>query len=360
MKKLSFMLTFLFILLIGFKWYQQHYSYGYHPHELLNQVTIDEHLVNLKLSDNDQIPTGIYVDSLKFEGPNDVYLSGYIWQEFSAESLVKHRPGIVFPNSVGSTTMDEAYNITTDGNTVIGWYFEANLRQPFSYENYPIDHKTVWIKLLPKDFHSNVTLVPSLKSYDSTSQFSIFGISKDIVLAGWDINETFFDYMPLSFDTDFGLHDNHPRTNLPELTYHIVIERDFISAFMINITLLIVSLALLYSLIIMLTSDEELKPNFDSSVASAISGCAGIFFVVLIAHINLREHFPSSGIVYIEYFYLISYIFIMATAVVVYRFNSNKSLIRNRVFANDAALLKVGFWPLYSFCLCLITWVHFD
>ena len=82
---------------------------------------------------------------------------------------------------------------------LIGWYFEANLRQPFSYKDYPIDHKTVWVKLLPKDFYSNVTLVPSFNSYDSTSLYSIFGISKDIVLTGWEINETFFDYMPLSF-----------------------------------------------------------------------------------------------------------------------------------------------------------------
>lgn len=359
MKKLSFLLTLIFTLLIALQWNQNHTNYKNNDHELHNELSIANHLADFKFAEVDQIETGIYIDSLQFSGANDVYLSGYVWQEFSAELLAKHRPGVIFPNSVGSTIMEESYNKTIKGITAIGWYFEANLRQPFSYKDYPIDHKTVWVKLLPKDFNSNVILVPSLKSYDSTAISSIFGISKDIVLAGWDIDETFFDYMPLNFDTDFGLHDNHPRINLPELSFNIIIERDFISAFMINITLLLVSVGLLYGLIMMMTSDENLNSKFGSNVSSVIGSCAGIFFVVLVAHISVREKFPGSGIVYIEYFYLLSYVFIVATMVAIYKFNTNKNLATKGVLANEAALLKMGFWPLYSFCICLITWYQF-
>lgn len=359
MKALSFLLTFIFTSLIALQWYQEHTNYEYNDHGLFNQTAIDKHLENFELTEGDQIATGIYVDSLQFAGANDVYLSGYIWQEFSASSLEKHESGVIFPNSVGSTIMQESYKNSLNGITVIGWYFEVNLRQPFKYEDYPIDHKTVWIKLLPKNFNSNVLLVPSLASYDSTALDSVFGISKDIVLAGWDINETFFDYMPLSFDTDFGLHDNHPRVKRPELSFNIVIEREFLSAFIINITLLLVSISLLYGLIMMMTSNERLNSKFDSSVSSAIGSCAGIFFVVLIAHINVREKFPGSGIVYIEYFYLLSYMFIFATIVAIYSFNAYKHSEAKGLFANDAALLKMSFWPLYSCCICLITWYHF-
>jgi hypothetical protein len=359
MKKLSFLLTFIFTSLIALQWYLHHTNYEHNDHKLLNQTSIEKHLEDFELTGSDQVLTGVYVDSLQFLGSNDVYLSGYVWQEFSATSLEKHRPGVIFPNSVGNTTMEESYKSTLDGVTVIGWYFEVNLRQPFRYEDYPIDHKTVKVKLIPKDFNSNVILVPSLKSYDSTTQSSIFGISKDIVLAGWDINDTFFDYMPLSFDTDFGLHDNHPRTNLPELSFNIVIERDFISAFMINITLLLVSIALLYGLIMMMTSDDNLKSKYGSSVSSVIGSCAGIFFVVLVAHISVREKFPGSGIVYIEYFYLLSYMFILATIVAIYSFSTHQNSETKVFFANEAVLLKMSFWPLYSCCICLITWYHF-
>lgn len=217
---------------------------------MLDKQSIDNHLESFELTGNDEIATGIFVNSLQFVGANDVHVTGYVWQELSVQELEKHQPGVIFPNSMGSVIMKESYTSTIDGITIIGWYFEVNLRQSFSYKDYPIDHKTVWVKLLPKDFHNNAILIPSLKSYDKIVAHSPFGISKDIVLPGWDINDTFFDYRPLNFDSDLGLHDNHPRTNLPELSFNIVIERDFLSAFMINITLLIVCMALLLGTII--------------------------------------------------------------------------------------------------------------
>jgi hypothetical protein len=359
MKKLSLLLTFIFSLLIALQWYQHHTDYEYNDHELLNKQSIDDHLESFELTGSDEIATGIFVKSLQFVGANDVHVSGYVWQEFSVQELEKHQPGVIFRNSVGSSIMKESYTSKIDGITVIGWYFEVNLRQPFSYKDYPLDHKIVWIKLLPKDFHSNVILIPSLKSYDKIAAHSVFGIAEDIVVSGWSISDTFFDYMPLNFDTDFGLHDNHPRTNLPELSFNIVIERDFLSAFMINITLLLVSMTLLYSLIMIMTSNEELSSRFGSSVDSAIGSGAGIFFVILIAHISVKETFPSAGIVYIEYLYLLSYLFILSTIIAIYSFHADKNLKLKVFFDNEAALLKISFWPLYSFCICLITWYHF-
>ena len=359
MKILSFIVTTIFVLLIAFQWHLQHSHYQHGTHQLVDDDDTLHYLQKYEFHQADRIPTGIYVDSLKFSGPNDVHVSGYIWQEYSDELLVKHKPGVVFPDSVGGTIMKEAYKKNTDELTVIGWHFETNLRQAFSYSDYPIDHKTVWIKVLPSDFNSNAVLVPSLKAYDDTSKESIFGISEDIVLSGWYLVESFFNYRPVSFDTDFGLHDHHPKTKIPELTFNIVIERDFLSAFMINITLLLVSIALLYSLIIMTTSDERLRSKFGASVSSVIGSCAGIFFVVLIAHISIREQFTGSGIVYIEYFYLISYLFILGSAVSIYKFNSSEESARNYLLANDALVLKVGFWPLYTMLICIITWHHF-
>ncbi|MBA6233094.1 MULTISPECIES: hypothetical protein [unclassified Colwellia] len=359
MKLLSFTLTCVFTFLIAFQWYQQHSNFTHNAHQLVDQDAVFNSLLDYGQHKSDQIPTGVFIDSLEFTGPNDVHLSGYVWQEFSAEILEKHKPGVIFPNSIGNVIMKEAYRDVIAGITVVGWYFEVDLRQSFSYKNYPIDHKTVWLKILPDNFNSNLILVPSLNSYDSTAKLSTFGISQDIVLSGWALNESFFSYMRLNFDTDFGLHNDHPKTNLPELTFNIVIERDFLSAFMINITLLLVSIFLLYSLVLMMTSNKHLSSKFSASVSSSIGSCAAIFFVILIAHIDVRKHFPGEGIVYIEYFYLVSYFFIVSTAFTIYTFNSREKATTKGLFANDGILLKVSFWPIYTLLICLITWNHF-
>ena len=58
---------------------------------------------------------------------------------------------------------------------------------------------------------------------------------------------------------------------------NIVLNRKLFNAFFINITLLIVSMTLLYSLVIMITSDMDKKSEFEISVGGAVGTCSGLF-----------------------------------------------------------------------------------
>jgi hypothetical protein len=360
MKILSAFFSIIFASLIALIWYQEHTLYLPNENELVTDKGVIEHLHEYELSGEHyvQIPTGIYIGSLDFKSANDVYISGYVWQEFSTINLERYQEGVVFPEAVESMKIDEAYRTKMDGVTVIGWRFEANLRQRFNYKDYPIDHKTVRIKLLPKDFNSSLVLVPSLKSYEDVSVNTTFGLSKQILLEGWSINETFFDFLPIDIDTNFGLQDHH-RTIVPELAFNVVVKREFFSAFLVNITMLMVSMSLLFSLVMMMTSNPELKSVYYLSVSGTISSCAGMFFVVLIAHISLREKFPSSGIVYLEYFYVLAYVYIMAIALTGYLFNTKTEWQKRGLFLSDAYPIKLLYWPVYFFILLVVTWLHF-
>tara|TARA_R100001377_G_scaffold82441_1_gene62821 strand:+ start:244 stop:1329 length:1086 start_codon:yes stop_codon:yes gene_type:complete len=360
MKTIATLLSIGFAALVALIWYQEHTFYLPNENELLNDADVAQHLQQFDLTHERyaQIPTGIYLDSLHFKSANDVYVSGYVWQEFAPENLGSIREGVIFPDAVETLTIEEAYRINVDGVTVVGWYFEANLRQAFVYKNYPIDHKTIWIKLLPKDFDSSVVLVPSFRSYENISPGSSFGLATDILLEGWSVDETYFDLVAVKFDTNFGLADHH-RSIVPELTYNVVVKREFMSAFLVNITMLLVSMSLLFSLVMMMTTKEALKNAYDLSVSGSIGASAGIFFVVLIAHISLREKFPSSGIVYLEYFYILAYVYILLTALTSYLFNTKTEPAYTGLFKDDAYAIKLLYWPVYFFVLLFITWANF-
>ena len=75
---------------------------------------------------------------------------------------------------------------------------------------------------------------------------------------------------------------------------------------MVNVTILLISMALLYSLLSITPSNSDLKADFDINVGGAGRTCSGLFFIVLLAHIQLRQSFSGYGIVHMEYFYLIS------------------------------------------------------
>jgi len=131
-----------------------------------------------------KIKTGIFIQSLQFFNSTEVNLSGYIWQGYQDgvhDAIIpgQSEVGFIFPEQVNSGSdiePREVYRARNGDKGVIGWYFKATLRQPFDYSRYPFDHKTVWVHMWPKNFSSNIVLVPDYAAYKSTGASDIFGI----------------------------------------------------------------------------------------------------------------------------------------------------------------------------------------
>ena len=362
---LSVTASILFATLLVFKWYSIHQSYDPNDNQLASQEIVEQKLdefgVASPATQNARIrtPVGIFIQALEFESANDVSVSGYVWQVVPNDAVKDIEHGLVFPDAVGDMTLDEAYRFQSPDGLVVGWYFEANLRQAFDYRDYPLDHKTVWVRLWPKTFNSQTVLVPALDTYHTTGLNDEFGISEAIVLDGWRIEETFFDYAPTQFDTNFGFGESFEKSSTPELKFNVVLNRQLLQAFMVNITILLVSMALLYSYVAMITSDQDLMGDFDMNVGGTVTTCSALFFVILLAHIQLREIFPGSGIVYMEYFYIASYFFILMVSIYIYLFYKNPDWRQSWLFANEGRVLKVAFWPAYLMLNYAATVIHY-
>lgn len=340
-------------------WIDESRNYLPNDNELYNDDKVNQYLTELSIDNESTIfsRVGIYIDSLQFITSNDVELSGYIWQKIDKNDLEKISFGVIFPESIGGTTMEEHYTYETEDSIIKGWYFETILRQQFNYSKYPLDHKTVWIRMLPFDFSSEMVILPDFASYKATGVEDSFGVSKDIVLNNWTFTETFFDYHLMEFDTSFGLGDEYTRKNHPELSYNIVIERNFAQAIMANLTLMLVIMALLYSLVLMITTEEDkLLNNYGMSASGAIGTASALFFSVLIAHINLRSMFAGQ-FVYMELFYYLSYVFILAISILIYVFMRELKNTKHMIIRSNAAFFKIIYWPLYFAVILIFTYI---
>ena len=111
------------------------------------------------------------------------------------------------------------------GTCTVGWYFDTTLRQPFDYSRFPLDHKTVWIRVWPQDFAGSIAFVPALDDYANTSIGARFGLDDDIVLDNWEIAETFFHYKTVYYDTNLGLANRDVSQGLPELYFNVVLKQ---------------------------------------------------------------------------------------------------------------------------------------
>lgn len=366
----SALISAVLILILVQLWAKMN-VYTTEPTQLVNAKAVDPYLeawenvrpaTTAEDSQTITIKTGIFIQSLKFHNSSEVNLTGYLWQYYEKDipDEIKLKPGevgFIFPEQVDSSFKpQEVYRYKGDNGEVIGWYFESTLRQPFEYDDYPFDHKTVWVRMWSKHFEKNVVLVPDFEAYTKgTGLDDIFGIEQEIVLGTWERANTFFNYKLSDYGTNFGIQDYVGRKGFPELHYNFVIKRKFENAFIVHLLPLFLVSALLFAALLTVSGNRDLATRHGFSTSGVIGTSSALFFVVLLAHIQLREQFAGTSVVYMEYFYFLMYGMLLLLAVNTFLFSIRAAPWLNIVHYRDNLIPKVLFWPVLLACMVLIT-----
>ena len=297
------------------------------------------------------VPTGVFLQSIEFQSSNNVFITGYVWQRVPTGKIT---PGIIFPEAVSGSELTQVYSTILGKNTLTGWYFETVFRQPFDYSRYPLDNKNVWIRMWHGTFDENVILVPDLSSYDVSAAELTPGMEADMVLSGWSLIASGFQYVTNSYNSSFGYPLSTPHGNVPELYYTVKLERNFIDAFVTNLVPLIVVSIMLFAILLTITCDKEKAGLFGADAFSVVTTTAGLFFIVVVAHIQLRKEFTLPKIIYLEYFYLVMYIAILWVSIAAFMVTSSKQgqLIHYR----DGLFAKIFYWPMILLGLMFVSY----
>lgn len=341
-------------------------SKSYHPetsqlasNEQVNTY-LNNHWVKTKQS-KDTIPTyiktGLFIQSIDWVDANTFNVSGYVWQHYphTLKGLVNE--GVVFPEAV-DFKQELKYRVTGENQDTVGWEFEGKITQKFDYTKYPFDHKTVRLRLWHVDFSQQVLLTPDLEAYDSTKPADKFGIDPDLSIGGYDIIESFYRYRHHKYDTNFGFYPNKEHKNFPELYFNVVIKRNALDALIINVLPLIIVLILCFSSLLSITFDPEKREIYNFRFLEILTQCGALFFVILLAHIHLREILRGISIVYLEYMYLMTYLAIIYVAInaflVVHAELTNFKFYKI-VRYEDNLLPKILFLPFFSLAAYFIS-----
>lgn len=300
-----------------------------------------------------KLPTGLFVQSVDFSSSNDVDLTGYVWQRYSDAQLEQMRPGFVFPEAIQHQA-EEVFRRRQGDEEVIGWYFETTLRQSFDYSRYPFDSKQIWIRIWHRDFDKNIVLVPDLEAYSLTNPSAKPGLEEDIVAKDWLIARTFFGYKQHNYSTDFGLDSYVGQDGFPELYFNILALRESGGALVVHFVLLIVVAVMLYAMLASITLEETKNLWIGYNFLGLLGGVSGLFFVLNIAHIQLRTEVPEN-LVFLEWFYFLMYLVILVTTVIGFQAALGKA---PKFFVKqDFMLPKLLYWPLmgsFAFCVSFI------
>lgn len=328
----------------------------------LQQKGAEGRNVEFKGQDVAQVPTGFFIQAMSFVTASTVNVNGYVWQKYPVG--FPYEKGVNFPEEIasGDTVLDEKYRSTEtiDGETVelIIWYFDVTLRQSFDYRHYPLDFLTVWLRVWPAELEADdlVLLTPDLDAYMRTDS-ARFGLDENIVSGEWSIDESFFSYVDVPYDTRFGFSTSgmtEPDV-YSDFQFNLGVQRKFMNAFIVNLVPLFVVALLLFATLITITTDDKRSSRFGFSTSGILGTCSALFFVVMLAHIQVRSNFSGAGLVYIEYFYLVMYVMIMLVAVNAYLIALDALKNWRLLHWRDNLLPKVTYWPVLLWTLVVIS-----
>jgi hypothetical protein len=302
------------------------------------------------------IPTGIYIQSLDFSSSNDITISGYIWQRYLKTSQVNIPRGFILPESK-TMTITEAYRQNDSREEVIGWYFEATVRQSLDYSKYPFDHPNISLWLRHKDFMHNVILVPDLKGYRSLNANSLPGLQPQITLPGYTFSGTFFSEEPRIFNANFGVTVNAEQRRTTEFFYNIIIGRNFITPLVSKFFPILIVISMLFIVILSFSTDAVKQKNFGLSGMAIFGLIISFFFTTLLTQIDLRQQFKADSIIFIENFNFITYFILLLSTAQAFLFSAEKKI--KFIQYEQCLIPKLLYWPIFTSLILAASLVYF-
>ena len=298
------------------------------------------------------VPTGVFIESASFSTPNDLSVTGYLWHKYALGAQDGLSRGFTIADAT-DLNITEAFRTKEQGAEIVRWYFRGTVRQALDRSRYPLEQEKISLRILHKDLNHNVVLVPDLGAYTFVNASQRPGLDRDLVFPGWKITHSFFELRNRRYDTNFGIERSLSKEAFPSLYFNVVIARNFVDAFISNLTALIIVSILLFTLLMLTVRDERLVGYMQAGSGRILNICAAMFFVIAFSHIDIRRKIGAEEIFYLEYFYLVIYLAILWVSVnsVLFSMGARIRLIQYR----DNLISKVAFWPFLLMLLFAIS-----
>jgi hypothetical protein len=179
------------------------------------------------------------------------------------------------------------------------------------------------------------------------------GIVSTFVLENWDVKQSFFSYHTEVYNTNLGIATSTRPAGYPALYYTIGMSRQILTPVIIYVVPPLIALFMLFGILLLTTRRQERRASAGWNSTNALPYCAAVFFVVIVSQVNLRQQINTSGILYLDWFYLLTYCAILLVAInaVVFILASERRIIQHE----DNLIAKLLYWPVLTSAMLVIT-----
>ena len=348
------------------------FSNKYHDYENPEEISLtdqniiegfldkyDSQLIEEGSSRINRVRVGVFLKNLDFESSTKVNFSGYLWQKLDKEQLGKIKEGFYFADSFKSKFHKLHEKENPDGSKIFVWYFTCRVSCDLAENKlYPFDVESVSLRLSSSDFGNNVILVPDIRDYVDIEPYSKPGIYNNLTIPGWNISESYFTYLKENYNSTFGVFHSHTGGTLKnQLYYKVILRRSFLGSFISIFLPIFVTMVMMFILLLTCSSDEERSKKLGFSAGAILASTAALFFVVIVAQIDLRDKVAANGLIYMDIYYFVTYLMFLIVSV--------DSILLcwpdkfKWIVWEDNIIVKSLFWPLVTTIIFISTLVYY-
>jgi hypothetical protein len=315
-------------------------------------------LMHMEQQSYHTIPTGLYIEQMEFVDSYNVNVSGMLWQRLPLDLSSRIRPGFHMPQISPYAEAGHSELISQDtvrDVVVYLWRFRNTLRMSFDYARFPFDLRQVKLQILHPDPYINVFLEPDLASYTILEPRLRPAINPDIVLPNSVIVLSKYSFTRKNFATTLGRPEAAGLDEIPVLQFNVLLKRRFINSFVTHVIPIIVVAVLLFLVLFSTTKKRDSLSGVSS--LGGVETSAAFFFVLVLAHIDLRRSVTTPDISYMEIFYFLMYCMLGLVTINIVVFTK---LERNTLFDHkDNFWVKLMYWPFLLFMMLAFTLGYF-
>jgi hypothetical protein len=223
---------------------------------------------------------------------------------------------------------------------------------------YPLDHDEVSIRFVPRGLAEEPFLIPDLDAYTLTHAAARPGLDKQLKVPGWKVVGSFFDYKFEAYGSNLGISARNTNALVPELNFNVRIQRYLLDVLISNGIPLIMVVIMLFAILVSSTKNPDESKLMGFNPSSVMRVGSALFFIVLLAHINLRSTIQVQQVVFMEYIYFVVYLAILLVSLHSFLYSLER-YNQGRLGYRDGLVQKLLFWPVFAGSLLFITILHF-
>ena len=183
------------------------------------------------------------------------------------------------------------------------------------------------------------------------------GLERNLILPGWNIERSFFEFQLKSYNTNFGINNYVGQDKFPELHFTVRATRNFLTVFISNFMAILVVSILMFAIQLIVSQKVQEEETRKFTALEIISVGGGLIFIVLLDQLNLRASIVTAGLIYLEYLYFALYLVIVLITLnaLLIALGAKFWLIQYQ----DNLIPKLFYWPVLLSLLLIVTWLSF-